>query len=382
MGRTPRWLGSSSHRRDRRETRAARGHVLRFPRGKRSLRRCSRVLPALALLLSLLLLPGLAFAASRVVVLEPPAGDAVTVEAAARLRGELRAAGFEVVQVALDATRPPLEVLGDEASRAGAFAAVLVLPRSRGAAVDLMVVDRATQKTVLRTVAASNASGDGAAAEVALRAVELLQASLLEATHPPPAAAALPRPAAPLPVPADVTRWVAPRPPPLSGFTLGAGVALLHAFGDIGPQVAPALRLGWGSRLGVGGRLTIAGPTAGPALDAGGREATVRQELALVELMLAREIGTTGWVPSASLGTGVMHLAASGTQSDDSWALVAAPGLGLAYRIDPRWSVCADAHLLFAEPALVVKAGDERVGRAGRPSMLATLGIAVRLGDD
>jgi hypothetical protein len=339
--------------------------------------------------LAALALPRRAEAASRVVVLEPAdAADSTIVEATARLRGELRAAGFEVVSVSLAAGRAPLDALGEEAARAGAFAAVLVLPKGRGAAVDLMVVDRATQKTLVRTVEATAAPGEGAAAEVALRAVELLQASLLEASHPPPAARALPAPATRV-LPPDVGGWVAPRPAPLAGPTLGVGVGMLHGFGGIGAQIAPALRLGYGTQVGWGARLTIAGPTAGSVLEAERGEAVVRQELALLELVVARELGRSGWVPSASLGVGALHLAATGLldapaqgRSDDAWAALASAGLGLAYRVDTRWSVCADSHLLFAEPAPVVLAGSDRLGRAGRPSLLLTLGVAVRLGAD
>jgi hypothetical protein len=372
MARTPRWRGSSCHP----------------PESRRALRR-AHALVSFLFCLAALALSRRAEAASRVVVLEPAgATDSTLVEATARLRGELGAAGFEVVSVVLAAERPPLDALGEEAARAGAFAAVLVLRKGSGAAVDLMVVDRATQKTVVRTVEATAAPGDGAAAEVALRAVELLQASLLEATHPPPAARALP---APLPraLPADVAGWVAPRPTAQAGPTLGAGVAMLQAFGGIGPQIAPVLRLGYGSQLGWGARLTVAGPTAGPVRDVERGEASVRQELALLELVLARELGRSGWVPSASLGAGALHLAAIGLldaptqgRSDDAWAFLAGAGVGLAYRIDPRWSVCADSHLLVTEPAPLVLAGSERVGRAGRPSLLVTLGVAVRLGED
>ena len=145
-----------------------------------------------------------------------------------------------------------MDALGEEAARAGAFAAVLVLPKGRGAAVDLMVVDRATRKTVVRTVEATAAPGDGAAAEVALRAVELLQASLLEASHPPPAARALPAPASPA-LPTDVAAV---------GRAAAAAAGRPHArrrrrhaprFGDIGPQIAPALRPS-ATAAGSGGR--------------------------------------------------------------------------------------------------------------------------------
>ncbi|GAC1573728.1 MAG: hypothetical protein NVS3B20_05460 [Polyangiales bacterium] len=127
-----------------------------------------------------------------------------------RLREEMVALGFEVVLIDVPDGRKALE---QAAKKEGAMAAVRIAPSSRALesveggrrngpgtergsgddGVEVWVVDRVTGKTVLREVVSSGAQSD---AEMALRAVELLRASLMEVEieHPPRGEVTLPPP--------------------------------------------------------------------------------------------------------------------------------------------------------------------------------------------
>ncbi|WP_437930634.1 hypothetical protein WMF37_15835 [Sorangium sp. So ce291] len=347
-----------------------------------------------------------AAAASRVVIVEADADDPLVREAATRLRAELGAAGFEVVSVprARDGDARDVRAALERAARdEGAFAAAALFRSRAGATADLWIVDRVTQKTVVRTV---EVAGAAAPSVMAVRAVELLQASLLEAnllaSRPPPGGAA----AASVAVPDDVRRWMAPvrrqaaadpaaeRPGMLAGIGVEAGLTALQSTGGVGPALGPALRLSYGGGAaggvlpaGLAARLTFAGPTLAPALGDARALGTVsvRQEMALLEAVWALETG--GAVsPVLSAGVGGFHLFISGdplpplrSATGEVWSVAAALGAGAGLRVTERAALLLDAHAIFAEPRAVVTLGGERLGSAGRPTFAGFLGLLVRL---
>ncbi|MGK3964555.1 hypothetical protein WMF38_10305 [Sorangium sp. So ce118] len=348
-----------------------------------------------------------AAAASRVAIVEADADDPLVREAATRLRAELGAAGFEVVSVprARDGDMRDVRAALERAARdEGAFAAAAIFRSRAGATADLWIVDRVTQKTVVRTV---EVAGAAAPSVMAVRAVELLQASLLEAnllaSRPPPGGAA----ADSVAIPDDVRRWMAPvrrqaaadlaaeRPGMLAGIGVEAGLAALQSTGGIGPALGPALRLSYGGGAAGGGvlpaglaaRLTFAGPTLAPALGDARALGTVsvRQEMALLEAVWALETG--GAVsPVLSAGVGGFHLFISGdplpplrSATGEVWSIAAALGAGAGLRVTERAALLLDAHAIFAEPRAVVTLGGERLGSAGRPTFAGFLGLLVRL---
>src|SRR5688572_9121251 len=164
-------------------------------------------------------------APSEVAVVRAAADDPLLGEVATRIHAEIADAGFVATWV--------------ESPEAGASAVAVFEVVRGGNAVDVRVLDRLSQKTVSRRI---DAPADAGPRIVALRAVELLRASLLEITvesTPAPAQAA----------PADVTAWVrATGPPergPLGGVGVTAGIALLSGPRLVGgaPAVAPTVRL-------------------------------------------------------------------------------------------------------------------------------------------
>ncbi|WP_438029264.1 hypothetical protein [Sorangium sp. So ce233] len=368
-----------------------------------------------ALLTCLLLAPALApapavaappqdaaAAASRVAILEADADDALVREAATRLKAELGAAGFEVVIVPLEREGDVRAALERAAQDEGAFAAAAIFRSRAGATADLWIVDRVTQKTVVRTV---EVAGAAAPSVMAVRAVELLQASLLEANLL--ASRARPGGAAGggVAVPDDVQRWMAPvrrqaaedpsagRPGMFAGVGVEAGIAALQSAGGVGPSLGPALRLSYGGGptgsgvlpAGLAARLTFAGPTLGPALEGALGTVSVRQEMAFLEAVWAFETG--GAVsPVLSAGLGGFHLFISGdplpplrSATGEVWSVAATLGAGAGLRLTERAALLLDVHAIVAEPRAVVTLGGERLGTAARPTFAGFLGLLVRL---
>jgi len=371
--------------------------------------------------------PGARAARARVVILRAAGDDDLLREAATRLHAELGAAGFDVVQIERPggaAAPGAIRAAMEQAARdTGAFAAATASRSGAGATVDLWIVDRVTDKTVIRTL---GSGGTSAPTVIAVRAVELLQASLLEANDPARAAAAAgtgaadggdgaPPPAGRLPE--DVARWMASRPgapppstPPqtalLEGVAMEAGLTLLQSADGVGPAASPFLRLSIGTRTrtrtrtridprlperddaGAGvlaGRLTLAGPTFAPALSGSAGSISVRQELAAFELVYA-PTATATLVPLFSAGAGAYHLHAVGdprppfqSASGDVWALVVGAGAGLGLRINDRAAALLDLQMLLTQPRPVIQLAGETLGSAGRPTFAGFLGLVARL---
>jgi hypothetical protein len=168
-----------------------------------------------------LFLPSAAFADDEprvVAVLVSPTGDE---RLAARVSAELRAMGLEPKTVVVD-DAAAVTTLESRAKDSGAIAAIRVIRSDQRA--EVWVADRVTGKTLLRNVTC--APGEDAVSVLAVRAVELLRASLLEIEAVPP-------PRTEIPVTEVVRKVVAtahPQTPP--PFAMGIG---------FGPQLVPTL---------------------------------------------------------------------------------------------------------------------------------------------
>jgi hypothetical protein len=318
---------------------------------------------------------------SRVVLLEPAAQTAgVLREAMERTKAELQAAGFDVVVRPLadgPNLRPALETAAHESQ---AFAAVAVSLSAGSASADVWVTDRITGKTVIRTVDVRDVAPEARASALAIRAVELLRASLVEAIRPGVSEEPAPE------LPPDVSEWMTPEPdPPLAGFAVEIGGALLHGFDDMGTAGSPILRLSYGADIGLAGRLTLAGPAFGPNPRGPYGSASVRQEMATLELVYVPCVDWLGFEPVLSAGAGVYHLHARGDltppfegQSDDVWSVAIRAGAGLGYRVHPDVMALLDAELVLALPRAVVTMAGEPIASAGLPSLSSSLGVVVR----
>jgi hypothetical protein len=327
---------------------------------------------------------GAAERASRVALVRTPPGDVLLQEASTRLRAELRDAGFEVVDVE-SAPGDPRSSVETAAEGDAGFATVSIDRARTEAYADVWISDHLTGKTVVRRVRVRGEKNT--AAVLAIRAIELLRASMLESAVPPPD-----RPVA---APRDVLDWVQPsidahaHPRPTKsdfrrGATLGASVLALHGTSGLGFAFGPALRLAHGFGSPFLGRLTVAVPLAGPSLSAPGGTASVRQEFAAVDVAWAS--GTDPVAAVLAIGGGVFHLHTEGSaeppnhsRSDDVVSLSANFSAGALVRLGPRLAFSAEATAILLHPEPVVIVAHRVVGAAGAPSVGLSLGIVLAL---
>jgi hypothetical protein len=312
-------------------------------------------------------------APSQVTVVRTPDKDRLLREASTRLKAELAGAGFSVTEV----ERAPGP--GDEPQ---GFATISINRTGQGALADVWISDHVTGKTVtrrLRVGAAPNAAN-----VLAIRAMELLRASLLELTLPAT------EPEAPPSAPPDVLKWVEPVPKTLSKHELLDGTALtigglaLHSFGGIGPAIGPQARISHGIAAGWFGRLSLAAPLQGQTLSEPAGSATVTQQFASVDLgwaMKPRPFAAFAW---AGLGAFYLHTTGTAAEpyhstSDGVLSFLAAGGVGGLARLGARLAITAELAALGLVPKPVVIIADKHAGSAGAPSLGASIGLLVGL---
>jgi hypothetical protein len=327
----------------------------------------------------------LAAQASRVVLESEREQDPVVQRVQTRLAAELRAAGFDVQERAVEAAAGSGgEGSGDEA---GPFAVVRLRRAGAGAVLDVTVEDHVTHKTVVRRLDA-HGRGDPSDRALALRVVELMRASLVEALVLPsePTEPAAPAPPAP---PPDVARWtrdgVQEVAPAKTTVSLALGAAATFGGPAAGTGIAPEARLAWRALDSLSIGLLAAGPSFGARVTSAEGSADVRQELALLDGQL--EIALAGPLRAfADIGTGGYHLDANGQAAGpytsghaDAWSALLAAGLGLRARLAGPASVVLDLRELVALPRPVVVFAGDRVASFMSPGTLAGLFLAVEL---
>ncbi len=336
-------------------------------------------------ILALILLSGAALGAepqpSRVALVESRSPDALLAEATMRVRAELAAAGFDVELLEASPGADPRAEVESAGLDPPPVATLAILRTSSAAAVDIWVADRLTGKTLVRRIDVNDVSRERAPTVLAVRTVELLRASLLEATTAgepeTPEKAPTPRP-----VPTDVARWMTPPSmPPKDRAVVRAeiGAGLLIGFSGSPPAFAPVLRVGYGSES-LSVRISIVAPAVGAEVAAPDGSATLRQALGLVEI-------TTAWPrrgPGAirgSLGAGAAETHVVGSAEapyvahhGDDWSFAGDAGLGGMLRFGPSVALVADMHAVVLAKSLDVELGDA-AEHARRPMELATLGL-------
>lgn len=329
---------------------------------------------------------------SLVTVVRPAGADRVIAAAAARLVAELEAAGF-VVRV-IDAVaggdgRGEVEAL--DASRAPAFATIAILATDRGAVADVWIADHVTKKTVVRRVDVRDPTRADAASDLALHAVELLRASLLEVgaqtkdlapdlarwLSPPEATAS---PAVAPPPERTPSKTASTKRDPLAGETIALGVGALVSAAGFGVSPGPILGVGYGLGRGLALRLAFAPSLATTELRAPlGRTLLLEQT---TRLDLAFAYRGLPIAPTFALGGGLYHVHADaqgsgavGGESRDMFAGFFSAGVGLEARIAPSFAFVCELAALVVQPDRAVDIGGVEAGRAGRPLVLTSLGF-------
>ncbi|MBI2896020.1 MAG: hypothetical protein HYY06_20850 [Deltaproteobacteria bacterium] len=173
---------------------------------------------------------------------------------AARLRAELEALGFEVEVLEAPSLVPSRPLLEAAARDRGAIAAVRIVPSQAG--VEVWVFDRVTGKTVLREVVTDPDPARPDFELIALRAVELLRASLMEVEAPHPSRGEVrPGPV----VRAIAERREAPTRQPSMRLALGPGIALSP--GGVGPALDVLFEVRFEPAGSIGATVTALVPT-------------------------------------------------------------------------------------------------------------------------
>jgi Transposase DDE domain len=251
--------------------------------------------------------------AASVMLVQPPSPSPAMAEAIVRMRGELISEGFQVeVMDGVKGTesRAWLEQLA-EARKADAVIAVLgdETPDS----VEVWVVDKVTEKTVVRRIPFKPQS-DLAPKSFAIHTLELLRASFLEIDLRLGS-----RPSEAKSVPPEVARFVDnERPASREGrFGSEIGGAAVIGFGDVGPAILPLLRLGWAIRPSLVAEVSVAGfgSRSGVQNDVG--SAHVAEEFAVLgaryRFLFGRRLR-----PTLSLSAGALHTRAEAQAQADS----------------------------------------------------------------
>jgi hypothetical protein len=308
--------------------------------------------------------------ASTILLLEARKEGVRQREALVRVSGELRAAGFRVVFVERG-DREVRDALTDALAAQGALAAISLEELARGRGVEVWVNDRATGKLSIRTLESSEAP-----AVMAVRAVELLRASLLELKHPAKAPEATPPP--------EVASLLAEE---LVSVRAGLQAELAFAFAaGVDPPVigvSPGLRLSWTADFGLGARLSYTGPILGMSLPGRLGDADLDLHVACAELLYSPPIHP--WIGvEGALGLGAAYLRARGdlldparARSDELARLTFSASLGLLAKLHRHVGLSVDGTILVMAPSMPIAMADERVGTVGLPTFVVRHGVVV-----
>jgi len=357
--------------------------------------------------------------ARRVVLVVPEAPGAVATEALARVRGELGAARFEV----------ETDVVGNNVDRRATVERALRKADARAAfgiffgagVAEIWVSDSVSGRTVVQTLPLSAAAPERRATVLAVKAVDLLRATLAEvwvaapptsaassgatsaasppppasrppaepAVAPPPAETAPPRAepteAVARPLPMVVERPLEPEPPPTApsgrDVNLAAGVGWIGA-GSVS-NWAPLLAVSAFSGH-LGGRVIATGFGSSTAVTQPAGSARVAYGLALAELAARQPIGRH-FETTASLSAGTARLSVDGTgapgfdgSSARVWSAVGGVGVGAAAFI-ARLTISVDARVLLSATEAEVHINGQDVLRAGRPLFSISGALGMRL---
>ncbi|HMJ15120.1 MAG TPA: hypothetical protein VK524_27085 [Polyangiaceae bacterium] len=303
-----------------------------------------------------------------------PESDRLLREASTRLKAELTSAGFEVLDVEHDPS--------DTSDTNRSFATIAINRAGQGALADVWISDHVTGKTLTRRLRVG--ATQNAATVLAVRALELLRASLLELTLPSTS------PEAPPAAPADVLKWVEPRAQAsarrglLEGMALEAGILALHSVDGIGPALGPEARVSTGLGRNWFARLSLAAPLIGPTLNETGGTATVTQQFGSLDLGWATEtrpFGAFAW-----LGAGAFYLHTTGTArapyratSDGVLSFLATAGVAGVARIGTRLALTGQLAAIGLVPKPVVVIAGQDAGSSGSPSLALSLGLLIGL---
>jgi hypothetical protein len=318
-------------------------------------------------------------AAPLVVLVRPAPDNEIVSEALVRLQGELESLGFTVSVVDTPPETDPKR-LTESAGRALSSAATIVMFDRTEGVLELWIADRLTGKTVVRQVAVGDTDGRSRAQVLAIRAAELLRASLAETLLQPSEA---PEPEAPSP-PA-VAHWMQasitpPAPHPVRvGLEAGAGV--FGSFSGLGPAVVPMVRARMSLGEYVALRVGAAGLGTSSKVEGVAATADVSQEVVLADGQV-RFLPGALVQPTLSLGAGAYGMLVQGEaawpyegRSGSQWSPAFAATVGVAVRLHASLELALEGQAIVATSSPTVRFFQDEPARGGRPSYLASLSL-------
>ena len=295
-----------------------------------------------------------------------------------RLVAELESLGFVAVIVDPGAAPVSRAALEASARQAGAIAAIRAVPAARG--VEVWIADRVTGKTVLRMVGSEGGAPEPDPA-LALRAVDLLRASLLETSLPAPVVGEVPAP------PDLRARMALPPPqapasPEASVLRVAVSFGAMGSPGGLGPVGVLDAGVAWMPSEHFGATLFAAIPLSRPDVTGTPGSADFAAGLGGVGARFLPSTGAGVWVPSIDVGLAIVGLASKGSAnpgftSGSAFAVTEAPflRLGLAFSPTPRFRLRADLLGAVLVQDASVQLASQPFATWGRPVGLFTVGV-------
>jgi hypothetical protein len=336
---------------------------------------CAKLLALLALTLGFAV-PRVAEAeAPRVLLVRPPDAAKEVSAALVRVQGELVADGFEVVS--LEAAPGATSAMAMEQAEAGWTSTTVGLFLSAdGKSAELWVVDRLTNKTVVRRVATGDESESMLPEVLALKAVELLRASLLELVVERNAAKT---PKASRAAEERASDWAARPLASVHKWAIETGAAAIWSPREVDAAFESVARGRFALHEKFHVRVSFAGLGTHPQVSGTGGSAQLDQWYALAE-GLFMPLPTLVARPVVSLGVGTFHTSVKGEAAfpynglqTSRWAFAADVGVGLGIRLASRLELSAEGHALWLAPKQVLRFVSDDGPHVGAPSVVGSL---------
>ena len=294
-----------------------------------------------------------------------------------RLVAEFEALGLRAVVVE-PAEPPSRDTLEAMARHEGAIAAIRAVPSERGA--EVWVADRVTGKTVIREMVGGSDTPDGEAA-LALRVVELLRASLLEASSLPTSAGEVPATAEidaklQVPVPgAPIER------PPLT-VRLSLAPAVLASPGGFPPTASLDFGLTWMPGEHVGFSVFAAIPLTSARITRAEGNIDLSVPLLGAALRFAFNPAVSRLRPFVDLGVAdvwiqTIDIASAGFLASSPSANTAAPfaRIGVTWELMSTLRLRADVLVSAIVQGVSIQADGRDIASWGRPLVLSCAGV-------
>lgn len=313
-----------------------------------------------------------------VVVVQPTTPDEVATETLTRIQGELVAAGCEVVSIdSRNLAATPGERVEIASIALDALAAFEIVHDADHLNMEIWVADRLSGTPVVRRIDVQLESGSRATSTVAVRAVELLRASLLERLVKSAVQGSTPEQASPINV------LVAP-PPRIPRLGLEIGPTISESTVGKRPDWLGVARIGYRLSSTFALRASFTGLGPGTAVGGTSGSASLQQQIGTIDVTAGHTHGALR--PFASLGMGVHHLDVEGTPAlgylgnrQSYWNTIIRAGAGASLLFYERLTASLETEMALVVPSPVIRIGGIDAARLGRPALAASLTVGVWL---